>query len=490
MKSQRGFTLVEVLLTVAILGIVGSVAGISLVQIVDMTDYGNRSLTADNDLQKAAYWFNLDTQAAVSASAGSVLTLTLPDSSTISYTLSATDLQRTTITGTRTLARNVSALAFSTSGHTVSMDITTSLAGRTPVVSQQVYQASMRPQVYVPPPSTEYRMKLTFANGTSTENLPNFPVLVRLTSAQSDFWTRVNSGITTTDTKDVHFRDSDGATELYFQAEFIDYASKVAYFWVRVPQIDAASNTDYAYIYYGKAGATQSSYNSPNNVWDSNYRLVLHLSENTATVGGLKDSTSYANNGTSYNNNNPAAYGWATAQVDGGQVLTGNKDNIRVPNSASLTFTGPITFETLIQITNQNDGQVIQKGYNPGNGIFESKNAGWTAFVRVNGANKTAPWGGNQPALNTWYHVAMTWDSSNLRIYVNGTLRNTVAAAGTRSNIAEPVYLGSDVGQSRDITGYMDESRISSVARSASWLYATYQCEFYTYITFGTPEAI
>lgn len=490
MRSQRGFTLVEVLLAVAILGIVGSLVGTSLVNIVDMTDYGNRSLTADNDLQKAAYWFNLDTQAAVSANAaGASLTLTLPDASTISYAHSSADLQRTAGTASSTLAHNVSALVFTASGHTVSMDITTSLAGRTPVSFQQVYQASMRPQVYTPPPSTEYRMKLTFANGSSTENLLDFPVLVRLTSTQSDFWTRVDSAITTTDTRDVHFRDSDGITELWFQAEFVDYINKVAYFWVKIPQIDASSNTDYAYIYYGKAGATQSPYNSAASVWDANYRMVLHLSENTGATGGLEDSTINTNNGTPYTGNNPTNHYLSTSQVDGGISLTGGKDYARVSNSTSLTFTNPITFETLAYTNSNANTQVIQKGYNPGNGIGQLKNTGWTAFTQVNGTTYTINWGAGTPTFKTWYHLAMTWDGT-LRLYVNGTQRSSTGASGTRNDINEDLFIGTDIGQARNYNGYLDEGRVSSVARSASWLYATYQNEFFTYITFGTPEAV
>ena len=73
-----------------------------------------------------------------------------------------------------------------------------------------------------------YRMKLTFDNTASTENLLNFTVLVHLTSINSDFWAHINSSITTNDTKDLRFVDADDSTELYFEAEKIDYASEDA----------------------------------------------------------------------------------------------------------------------------------------------------------------------------------------------------------------------------------------------------------------------
>ncbi len=42
----------------------------------------------------------------------------------------------------------------------------------------------------------QYRMKLTFDNTASSENLANFPVLVHLTSTHSYFWAHINSSIT------------------------------------------------------------------------------------------------------------------------------------------------------------------------------------------------------------------------------------------------------------------------------------------------------
>ena len=62
-----------------------------------------------------------------------------------------------------------------------------------------------------------YRMKLTFDNAASSENLTDFPVLVHLTSTHSDFWAHINSSIITDDTNDLRFVDADDSTELYFE---------------------------------------------------------------------------------------------------------------------------------------------------------------------------------------------------------------------------------------------------------------------------------
>jgi hypothetical protein len=61
-------------------------------QVTTIPDYGNDRLTALHELQNTAHWFNVDGQKAKSATGGSELVLTLPDDSTISYSLSGTEL--------------------------------------------------------------------------------------------------------------------------------------------------------------------------------------------------------------------------------------------------------------------------------------------------------------------------------------------------------------------------------------------------------------
>ncbi len=68
---------------------------------------------------------------------------------------------------------------------------------------------------------------------------------------------------------------------------------------------------------------------------------------------------------------------------------------------------------------------------------------------------------------NVWTHFAMTWDGSNLRIYVNGVLDNTVAttitAIGTNS---DPLRIGNE--SNFGFKGQIDEVALYSRALSAS----------------------
>ncbi len=145
MKGQQGLTLVELVIATAITGLVFSAVGAALHHVVTIPEYGNDKVTALHELQNAAHWVNLDGQMAQSASGGGSLVLTLPDDSSISYTLAGADLLRTTGTSNRTLARNISSLNFSVQDRYITMEITSSPPGRWGVSENETYKICLRP---------------------------------------------------------------------------------------------------------------------------------------------------------------------------------------------------------------------------------------------------------------------------------------------------------------------------------------------------------
>ena len=145
MKGERGFTLIELLITTAITGIIISLLSAAIYYVVTVPEYGNDRLTALHELQNAAYWVNLDGQMAKNATGGDGLVLTLPDDSSISYTLAGTDFIRSTGTSNRTLAQNITDVSFSVQGRYITMDITASPAGRWGVIENETYKICLRP---------------------------------------------------------------------------------------------------------------------------------------------------------------------------------------------------------------------------------------------------------------------------------------------------------------------------------------------------------
>ena len=67
-------------------------------------------------------------------------------------------------------------------------------------------------------------------------------------------------------------------------------------------------------------------------------------------------------------------------------------------------------------------------------------------------------------ASNTWYHIAVVYDGTDYKVYVNGSLDLTVSSStkvGTNSNF----YIGKGSTSTQLLNGYMDEIRISNTAR-------------------------
>jgi prepilin-type N-terminal cleavage/methylation domain-containing protein len=143
-KKERGYTLVELLITLAISGIIFTAVGSAIYQMSTVSGLGNDKLTANHELQNTAYWFNLDGQSALSAKAGTSLTYYLADERTISYVLNGTDLLRTDGSAQMTLARNISSAGFSVADRLVSLKITASISGRANISEQRNYKVYLR----------------------------------------------------------------------------------------------------------------------------------------------------------------------------------------------------------------------------------------------------------------------------------------------------------------------------------------------------------
>jgi prepilin-type N-terminal cleavage/methylation domain-containing protein len=82
-KRQTGMTMVELVVAIAVTGIIVTFLGTAIYQIITVSGYGNDRLSAQHELQNAASWFNLDTQQSVAATGGSQLVLTLSDNTTV-----------------------------------------------------------------------------------------------------------------------------------------------------------------------------------------------------------------------------------------------------------------------------------------------------------------------------------------------------------------------------------------------------------------------
>lgn len=82
----------------------------------------------------------------------------------------------------------------------------------------------------------------------------------------------------------------------------------------------------------------------------------------------------------------------------------------------------------------------------------------------------------NSWTSGTWYHLAFTYDGSNMRLYVNGALENSVAKTGNVHSSSFPLSIGSYcLGTYAFFKGILDEIAIYNYARTAEEIWIDYK---------------
>ena len=80
-------------------------------------------------------------------------------------------------------------------------------------------------------------------------------------------------------------------------------------------------------------------------------------------------------------------------------------------------------------------------------------------YVNIGGADRAAE-GSAALALNTWSHLALTFDGTNLRLYVNGALVTTRAFTGNITASTQALRIGGNAVWGEWFAGLLDDVRI------------------------------
>jgi hypothetical protein len=331
----------------------------------------------------------------------------------------------------------------------------------------------------------QYSMKLMFNTTGIAENLIDFPVLINLTRAGTDFWSRVGSTL-----NDLRFVDSDNVTDLYFEVEYWNYADNEAHVWVKVPQIDAGSTTDFIYLYYGNPFPYETPYHNPAQVWNGNFVMVHHLEETSGTV---TDSTSNHNDGT-YN----GALQDSEGKIDGADGFDGDYDYVLIPHDASLSFgTGPFTISVWVNYDNNNDdSDIIRKGHTSptpsavSNYKLELVSNQISGVLYEDGKTNSAVTTPGTYSDGSWHHAVFLRNGTDIFLYVDGVLQASAGGAthdfSEAKNSANTTIGCKDPPNLEDFySGLIDEVEVSNTARSEAWIKASYRSMTDELLTFG-----
>ena len=342
-----------------------------------------------------------------------------------------------------------------------------------------------------------YRKAITIDYSKIDEDLTDFPILVKLTSGNFDFSKAQANG------NDLRFTSDDGSTLLKYERERHDSANSKAEYWVKVPSISSSSDT-VIYVYYKNDTATDGA--DPTNVWDANFKGVWHLNQDpSGTAPQELDSTANNNDGTA--DGSMTSDDLVEGQVDGALNFDGTDDDVNL--GFSTNYTDAVTLECIIKknvdVVSGDKAHVFNK-----NSYYASSATDFPICILILDTQKVSfrlskgdDYSYDLSLESTtvidnssFYYISGTYvanGTSHLFINgseeANGSSNFTISSNNRNWTIGRAAYLNGEGAGHELLNGEFDETRISSVARSASWIKASYNSENNSLVTFGAEES-
>jgi len=195
--------------------------------------------------------------------------------------------------------------------------------------------------------------------------------------------------------------------------------------------------------------------------------LVLALGFNEPGGPSVFDASAAGNTGTITGATRSAGKdGFGTALS-----FNGVTDWVSVAPAASLDLVDAMTLEAWVNpsaltggaagwrtviLKEQTSADLAYSLYANDGDVNPSRPAG---YVRVGFIDRAAAAGPGLP-LNTWSHLAATYDGTTLRLFVNGVLKNSVAVTGPIVTSSNPLRIGGNSVWGEYFKGLIDEVRI------------------------------
>jgi len=346
-------------------------------------------------------------------------------------------------------------------------------------------------------PGYTKRIKLTVDNTKIDADLTNFPVTVFLTPAQGEeVFSELDADA---DYMKVAFAASDGTNQLYAEKELFDVSESNAIYHVSKAgwTISDSGDTDFYMYYYNDASDNTNYIGAINTtagatVWDSNFKAVYHMADGTTST--TLDSTSNNNDATKDVANEPVE---VEGKVGQAQDFDGTDDHLDASDNAGWDTGSYLTLEAIFKPSAQNQSQkalIVHDESDYKYLLYLTGNSGdFTFYVRTATGLSGAAVGHADGyfADGTYRYMAGVYDktlgSNRVVLYQNGT---SVAVDNGYNEDITAGDEGLNIGRWGDkiFDGIEDEIRLSSSARSAAWLKATYNSLWDALLSYGDEE--
>jgi len=164
--------------------------------------------------------------------------------------------------------------------------------------------------------------------------------------------------------------------------------------------------------------------------------------------------------------------------INSSMRFNGKDQYIDVDESNDLTFPNEFTLEAWINIEtlNQMDNVIITKGASQNLNyrlVIKSQKAELRVFDTLESKRVDAV---SNTIINEgkWYHIVATYDSTRIRIFINGVEEDNVIFSGQRKTSDDNIIIGKGSGDEGFFNGRIDEIHIYNVAKNISWIRESY----------------
>jgi glucose/arabinose dehydrogenase/PKD repeat protein len=203
---------------------------------------------------------------------------------------------------------------------------------------------------------------------------------------------------------------------------------------------------------------------------------------------GFEETSGQAANDVSAADNDGTINGpTGTASGKFGRALSfdGTNDRVDVPDAASLDLTTAMTLEAWVRpTTNSGWRSALFKERGTTSMVYAlySSNGSKPTTETFTSAVNAVP-GPTGLTVNTWTHLASTYDGTTVRLFVNGTQVASKVATGAMPSTANPLRIGGNAVYGDYFSGLIDEVRIYNRALSGAEITA----DMNTAVGSGTP---
>ena len=157
-----------------------------------------------------------------------------------------------------------------------------------------------------------------------------------------------------------------------------------------------------------------------------------------------------------------------TGMVDGSMNFNGSSSSAIAAHHPNINPGAAFTMMAWVNARENKTSKIVQKGDWDGHGIGQGKWDGWNVHIRgTDQITHDVHWGEGLPILGNWYHLAVTYDGSILKMFVNGQFKNAKKIDIPLNSNSRPFSIGSDNGSQKFFNGLIDDVKYYSTALSA-----------------------